>query len=131
MKQANLFCLVLSPWDLPNHGASRRTLGVFRKLLIIEPFFQWKLNKIKTENCIGIWKHSWCCWKALDESNLIKFTSQFSELSCGRYWILNDFVVKNSNNLQKLSLEGKFSWALNVFTLGPMAQATLVVFQKT
>jgi hypothetical protein len=62
-----LFCL--SSWDLPNHGASRHMLGIFRKilmsrvhrlglrlfgatvwkLLIIEPFFQWKLNKIGTE----------------------------------------------------------------------------------
>jgi len=56
-----------------------------------------------------------------------------------------DFVAENSNKLQKLGLEGKFSWALNVFTLlnleifnfenvrnkkcvhtGPTAQATLV-----
>jgi hypothetical protein len=26
-----------------------------KKLLIIEPFSQQKLNKIKTEKCIGIW----------------------------------------------------------------------------
>jgi hypothetical protein len=25
------------------------------KLLIIEPFLQWKLNKIEMQNCIGIW----------------------------------------------------------------------------
>ncbi len=31
---------------------------------------------------------------------------------------LEDFVVGNSNKLQKLGLEGKFSWALNVFILG-------------
>ncbi len=59
-----------------------------------------------------------------------------------------DFVAGNSNKLQNLGLEGKISWALNVcvftpskleifnpenvknkknvFTLGPMAQATLV-----
>ncbi len=30
------------------------------KLLIIEAFSQWKLNKMKTENCIGIWGSSWC-----------------------------------------------------------------------
>jgi hypothetical protein len=35
-----------------------------------------------------------------------------------------DFVVGNSNKLQKL--EGKISGNLNVFTLGPMAQAILV-----
>jgi hypothetical protein len=27
------------------------------------------------------------------------------------------FVAENSNKLQKLGLEGKFSWALKVFTL--------------
>ncbi len=37
-------------------------------------------------------------------------------------WV--DFVVGNSNKLQKL--EGKISGNLNVFTLGPMAQAILV-----
>ncbi len=31
------------------------------------------------------------------------------------FWM--NFVGGNSNKLQKLSLEGKISWALNVFTL--------------
>jgi hypothetical protein len=68
MKQGNLFCFVLSPWNFPNHNASCCTFGIFGKLwgwirvhelgfrlfgatmwklLIIEPFFQWKINKIK------------------------------------------------------------------------------------
>jgi hypothetical protein len=77
MKQGSLFCFVLLCWDeiLPNHGASccalvssksfwwvgvhwlgLRLFGatVWRKLLIIESFSQWKMNKIETENCIGI-----------------------------------------------------------------------------
>jgi hypothetical protein len=37
-----------------------------------------------------------------------------------------DFVVKNSNKLQKLGLERKIRWAFNVFTLGPTIQAALV-----
>jgi hypothetical protein len=37
-----------------------------------------------------------------------------------------DFVAKNSNNLQKLGLERKINWVFNVFTLGPIVQATLV-----
>jgi hypothetical protein len=37
-----------------------------------------------------------------------------------------DFVVGNSNKLQKLGLEGKVTQALNVFTLGPRAHATLI-----
>jgi len=35
-------------------------------------------------------------------------------------------IAKNSNKLQKLGLEGKIGWVFNMFTLGPMAQATLV-----
>ncbi len=65
--------------------------------------------------------------------------------------ILVNFVAGNSNKLQKLGLEGKISWALsicshcwinkkfnsenvkikNVFTLGLMAQATLVEVKGT
>jgi hypothetical protein len=37
-----------------------------------------------------------------------------------------DFVAGNSNKLQNLSLKGKISSALDVFTLGPTTQATLV-----
>ncbi len=61
------------------------------KLLIIEPFSQWTLNKIGTKNCIGIWKLSWCCWKALGETDLIEFISQFIYSSCARYWFLSGF----------------------------------------
>jgi hypothetical protein len=38
------------------------------------------------------------------------------------FWV--DFVVKNSNKLQKLGLEGKIGWAFNVFIVGPMTHAT-------
>jgi len=44
------------------------------------------------------------------------------------FW--EDFVVENSNKLQKWGLEGKISWALNVFTLGSTTQATLVKINK-
>jgi hypothetical protein len=50
------------------------------ELLIIELFSQWQLNKIKTENCIEIWEFSRCYWKAFEESDLMEFISQFSEL---------------------------------------------------
>jgi hypothetical protein len=42
-------------------------------LLIIEPFFQRGLNKIKSKNYIGIWGR--CFWKAFDELDLIEFIS--------------------------------------------------------
>ncbi len=35
---------------------------------------------------------------------------------------LVDFVAENSKKVEKLGLEGKIDWAVNVFTLGPMAQ---------
>ncbi len=41
------------------------------------------------------------------------------------FWM--DFVAGNSNKLQILGLEGIISWALNVFTLGPMTQPTLCI----
>jgi len=95
MKQGSLFCFVLSHWDVPHHSASRWALGIFSwwvwvhwlglrlfgatmwKLLIIEPFSEWNLNKTQTENCIRIWECSWCCWKAFDESDLIEFINTF------------------------------------------------------
>jgi len=84
VNQGSLFCFVRrrspKPWCfscalgifgklLMSKGALHWLgLRLFRpkvwKLLIIEPFSQWKLNKIETENCIEIWGRSWCCWKA-------------------------------------------------------------------
>jgi hypothetical protein len=110
------------------HQLGLRLFGTMvHKLLIIESFFHWKLNEIKTKHCIQIWLHSWCSWKTLGEPNLIEFISQFSELRCGKYWFLMHFDVENSNKLQKLCLEGKISWTFNVFTLGPTTQTTLVM----
>ncbi len=74
MKQGSLFCFVLSSWDLLNCSTSCHSLGIFRKLwwvgvhwlglrligamvwklLLVEPFSQWKLNRIETKNCIEI-----------------------------------------------------------------------------
>jgi len=43
---------------------------------------------------------SWCYWKSLSKSNLIKFISQFLELRCGRYWFLNGFRRKHQLSFQ-------------------------------
>jgi hypothetical protein len=69
-------------------------------------------------------------WKTFDNSDLIEFISQFLDLRCGRLFFLVDFVVKNSNKLQKLGLEGKIGWAFNVFIVGPTAHATLIIINK-
>ncbi len=70
------------------------------KLLIIESFFQSKLNKIKNKNYIRIWAHFSCCLKAFGKSNLINFISQFSELLV-RYWFLNGFYCKKFKQIAK------------------------------
>jgi hypothetical protein len=81
MKQGNLFCFVChteilqtmvlhgvllvsleSSWWVRVHWLRLRLFGAtVWKLLIREPFSQWKLNKIKTENDIGIWGCSRYC----------------------------------------------------------------------
>jgi hypothetical protein len=99
MKQCSLFCFVLFfhaeifqitalPallvflesswwWWVRVHRLGLRLCGaIVCKLLINEFLFQQILNKIKTEFCVGIWGRSWCCWKALNRSNLIDFISQ-------------------------------------------------------
>jgi hypothetical protein len=86
-KQGSLFCFVMVIFR-PTHSC--RALGIFRKLwlskgasstwferlfgatvwklLIIDPFSQWKINQIKSNlktKILEIWVCSWCCWKAL------------------------------------------------------------------
>jgi hypothetical protein len=126
-KQGSLFCFisccfVFSGWDLPNHWVWCCALDIFGKLLmsrvvliglrlfgamvwkllIIESFSQWKLNKIETGNFIEICRRSWCFWKAFDKLDLVERISQFSEPRCERYWFLSRFcwwkfkpIVKN------------------------------------
>jgi hypothetical protein len=122
-------CFVLSCWDLPNHDTSCCTLHIFLKLSMsrgaptwfetvwsysvevidywIISFCEWKLNKTETENCIGIWSCSWCCWKAFSESDLIEFISQFSELRCERYWIVSGFCCWKFKQSSEIGLGRK------------------------
>jgi len=99
------------------------------KLLIIEPFSPWKLNKIETENYIGIWRSSWCCWKALDESDLIEFISQFSELRCKRYWFSNKFCCWKLKQITKIGFRWKNHLSPQCVHIGTMTHATLVFIQ--
>jgi len=138
MKQGSLFCFVchakisqtmvlhLHSWCLQKAlDESRGALIWFEtlwsyymwKLLIIEAIFQWKLNKIETDNCNGIWGCSCCCWKALSELDLIEFISQFSELRCGRYWLLSGFCCWKFKQIAKIGFGRKNQLTLNVFTL--------------
>jgi hypothetical protein len=75
MKQGSLFCFVChveifqtmvfhamllvslenSQWEGVHQFGLKMFGATMWKLLIIEPFFQWKFNKIEIENCIRIW----------------------------------------------------------------------------
>jgi hypothetical protein len=47
-------------------------------------FLNEKLNKIETENCIGIWERfSWCCWKALWR---VKFNRVYFTIFRAKVW---------------------------------------------
>ncbi len=129
MLHAALFVSSESSQLVGVHQLGLRPFGAMVwKLLIIEPFSQWKLNEIKTESCIGIWGCFLCCWKAFSKADLTEFISQFPELRCGRYWFLNGFCCWKFKQIAKNWGWKEKSWALNVFTLGPTAQATLSVW---
>jgi len=99
---APLVSLESSQW-VGVHCLGLRLFGaVMWKLLIIESFFQWKLNKIETENCIAVWGSSWCYWKGLGESDLIEFISRFSELTCRIYWYLSGFCCWKFKQFAKI-----------------------------
>jgi hypothetical protein len=56
------------------HGLGSMTFGlVVQKFLNNEWFLHWKLNKIVAENFRGIGMWLWCCWKDLDEQDLMEF----------------------------------------------------------
>jgi hypothetical protein len=52
-------------------------------------FLNEKLNKIETENCIGIWEHfSWCCCKALWR---VKFNRVYFTIFRAKVWKVLSF----------------------------------------
>jgi hypothetical protein len=100
--------LLESSWWVGMHQLGLRLFPATRwKLLIIESFSQWKLSKIKTENCIGIWGRYWYCWKALNNSDLIEFISLFLELKCGRYWFCSGFCCWKFKQITKIGFGKK------------------------
>ncbi len=95
-----------STWS--QHWLDLRLFGAMVwKLLIIEPFSQWKLKKIETENCTRIWGHSWCWWKDLGNSDLVELISLFSELRCGRYLFLSGFYCWKFKEITKIEFGRK------------------------
>jgi len=96
------------------------------KLLIIEPFSQWKLNNIETANCMEFGAFL----VDLESRQQVRFNRVYFTIFRTKVWKILLFewilLLRIQTNCKKLGLEGKISWALNVFTHGPIAQATLV-----
>jgi hypothetical protein len=90
-----LVSLESSTWVWVHQFGLRLFWVMVWKLLIIEPFYQWKWHKIEIENYIGILGRSWCYSKVLNKWDLIGFISQFSKPRYGRYWCLNEFCCWN------------------------------------
>jgi hypothetical protein len=68
----------------------------FLKLMIIEPFSQWKLNKNQNWKLYGkLWLCSWVLLeKPLGESEFNRvYFLQFSELRCGRYLFTFEWIL--------------------------------------
>jgi hypothetical protein len=128
MKQGSLFLFhfvvlrCLRSWGFTLHSLlvslkSPRWVGVHRlglrlfgamvwKLLIVESFSQWILNKIETQNYLEI-------WVALLESpwwigfNRVYFTIFKAKGGVEDIHFLMDFVAENSNKLQKIGFGTK------------------------
>jgi hypothetical protein len=93
---SKVVCFVLLWGDLPSQVVSCCAPGIFRKLsmglfgaivwklLIIEPFFQWKLNKIETEKCIGVW-HC-CCLLILETAQPVRFNRVYFIIFRAKMW---------------------------------------------
>ncbi len=117
-------------------------------IVIIEPFFSMKtINRIVTENCIGIWGRSWCflerpLWLWV-RFNKIEFTFTIFRAKVWKTLILEWILLVEIQTIWKIWVWHGTIWCVhiaefrnfqfwkceklkNVFTLGPTAQATLV-----
>jgi len=146
MKQGSLFCL--SCQDLPNHGASCHTLGIFKKLSMsrgasnwfetlwsysVEGTDYWTIFFMKIKQNQN-WKLHWnlgAFLVLLENLQQVRCNRlYFTTFRANKMWEILIFewilLLEIQTNCKTLGLEGKVSWALNVFTLGPMAQDTVV-----
>jgi hypothetical protein len=96
-----------SPWVRVQRLGLRLFRALVWKLLIVEPFFQWKLSKIETQHYIGIWGCSWCCQKAFDKTDLMEFIPQFSELRCERNLFWSEFSCWIFKQIANIGFERK------------------------
>ncbi len=80
-------CMGLVPWCLDLQCKSS---------WILNDFFTG--NSIVAENFRGIGMCLWCCWKDLDEEDLMESIEQVSDSRCGRYWFFK--VISAAENYQ-------------------------------
>jgi len=69
---------------------------------LLNHFLNEIFKKLKLKIVLEFWGLSWCCWKALSESDLIEFISQFSELRCERYWFVSGFCCWKFKKIAKI-----------------------------
>ncbi len=94
-----------SSWWIGVHWFGLRFFGVIVwKLLIIKPYSQWKLNKRKTKLYWNL--GTFLVLETLNESNLIKFISQFSKLRGGR-WFFSGFCCWKFKQIAKIGFGRK------------------------
>ncbi len=144
MKEGSLFCgyeiyrtgmfqivflvsLETSRWGQV-HGLGSMMFGLtVQKFLNIEWFLHWKLNLIVTKCFGGIGMCIWCCWKDLDEQDLMEFILVRFGF---RLWEILIWKWSPLLKIQIVSQKTRF-WKeksiKDVVTFGPMAQATLVM----
>ncbi len=71
-----------SPWGVHGFGSMTTGLAV-QKFLNVEWFFHWKLKEIVAENFRGTGMCIWCCWKDLDEQDLMVLFGKISTQNVG------------------------------------------------
>jgi hypothetical protein len=140
MKQGRLFCFVLSCWEpwcfilcswylwkaLNEWGCTLPWFETVRSY-DVEAHGCWIIFSMKIKSNQN-WTNYWnlgAFLTLLKSPWRVRFTRfHFTIFRAKVVKDINfqvDFVAGNSNKLQKLGSEGKISWALYVFTLGPTA----------
>jgi hypothetical protein len=74
---------------------------------LLNHFFNWKLNRIETESCIGVCGCSWCCWKARSKSDLIEFIFTNFRAKVWKILILEWFFFWKFKQIAKFGFERK------------------------
>ncbi len=120
---ATILVSLESSWWVRVQQLGLRLFGAMMwKLLIIEPFCEWKLNKIKTESSIDIWG----VLDVKESHRQVGFNRVYFTIFRAKVWKILTFewilLLKNSNKSQKLGFRRKnqlssqcvHTWANNI-----------------